>query len=288
MADGRMIRKKASSDDRLAQLSSNACLLYLHALPHLDVEGRMDGLPVAVRGTVVPYRARRHPAEWTDELVERYICEWTLTVDEDGHVRPLVLWYAVKGVWVCAFLGFDKNQTIRRDREAPSRFPAPPGDLLSSIPACAVTPQDAAPAEESDADRTITGERLFADPDAAPEFLPHEAEAQVQVQPPEQIEANFDARAREGVAALVERSLSSAPPTSSRRDLSTLLSVLPDADRNTEHVLHEIFDDLPPHFVGLAIEELAAAESVRRPSAYVVRIGQRMREQLQRRQGALA
>lgn len=309
MAEGRMIRKKASTDDRLAQLSSNACLLYLHALPHLDVEGRMDGLPVAVRGTVVPYRARRHAAEWTDELVEQYICEWTLTVDEDGHVRPLVLWYAVKGMWVCAFLGFEKNQTIRRDREAPSRFPAPPEDLLSSIPSCAVTTvRDADPAKPVDGVHGPVGERLFAD-DAVPRAvadeaavppndrfeqnpgaLPAKAEAEVEVQAPaEQRRAFARAREGDGPAALPDSDFSEDPLAADilagvqrRREglathgeLAVLLEVLSDADDETPTVMHALFDPLGVAAIRHARREIEQYQP-RSPSRYAVGIAKKL------------
>lgn len=193
-----MLRKKASVDDRLGQLTDGACLLYVLSIPHLDVEGRMDGDPGAVWGTVATCRRRRHP-HWTVEAVEGFLTEWTRTLDEDGHPSPLVLWYCVRGHWVCEFLGFKKNQALRADREAPSRFPAPPEDLLSTVAPHAVAAWDADPEDETGPDAVPGphGERLFPieTPAAAstagndrfeqtPEPLRSEAEVEVQVQEP--------------------------------------------------------------------------------------------------------
>ena len=130
MAEARLLRKKASRDERLAQLTDRSALLFVLSIPHLDVEGRMIGLPETVRGIVVPAFARARPEDWTDLLVAGYIFEWTSTVARDGRIDPLVLWYATGGESVLAFRGFAKNQTVRRDREAPSRLPAPPPELL--------------------------------------------------------------------------------------------------------------------------------------------------------------
>lgn len=173
-----MLRRKASADDRLGQLSANACVLFLLAIPWLDIEGRMDGFPAAVRGTVAACRVRHHPDQWTDRHVEDYMGEWTRTVDLDSHPDPLVLWYCVKGVWACEFVGFKKNQKLRVDREAPSRFPAPPEDLLSTVRPRAVAAEDADPHGDADphevgldADPAPQAERLFVTPAQTPPEL---------------------------------------------------------------------------------------------------------------------
>lgn len=137
MAEARLLKKKASRDPQLAQLTDRSALLYILSIPHLDVEGRMVGLPAQVRGLVVPAIAAARPNDWTDDLVGSYIYEWTATTDRRGNVDPLVLWYAVDGENVLAFTGFARNQTIRRDREAPSRLPAPPPGLLEKQTALA-------------------------------------------------------------------------------------------------------------------------------------------------------
>lgn len=134
MAEGRMLKRKISSDGRIGQLSVHSALLYTMSIPHLDREGRMAGSPVAVRGAVVPALAEAHPDEWSDRLVASYVVEWTSTTDEvTGLLRPLVLHYCIRGMWVCQFLGFQKNQKLRWDREASSLFPEPPEHLSAYL-----------------------------------------------------------------------------------------------------------------------------------------------------------
>lgn len=126
-----MLSKKTGSDEQIAQLSYLSSLLYVLSIPHLDIEGRMIGAPETVRGVVVPALARARPEDWTDQLVAQYMVEWTATVDDGGNIDPLVLWYAANGISACQFTGFFNHQTLRRDREAPSRLPAPPPELLA-------------------------------------------------------------------------------------------------------------------------------------------------------------
>lgn len=133
MPDGRLLKKTISTDPRVAQLSDRSALLYVFSVPHLDVEGRILGLPSYIRGTVTPELAHSRPDDYTDQIVARLIHEWTSTTDHAGQPDPLVLWYQVNGVCVCAFRGFAKNQKLRRDRETPSRLPAPPPELLASL-----------------------------------------------------------------------------------------------------------------------------------------------------------
>lgn len=131
MADGRMLRKKASRDRQLAQLTEPAALLYLLSIPHLDREGRMIGLPAWVRGTIVPAFVEQRPDDWTDELVSSRMLEWTQTRDSDGQPWPLVLWYATEGESVCLFVGFASNQNLERSKEPRSTLPPPPPELLA-------------------------------------------------------------------------------------------------------------------------------------------------------------
>lgn len=132
MADGRMLRRAAATDHRLAQLSDRAELLFVKSVPHLDRAGRMLGYPAWVRGVVVPRRP------WSDDDVEAAMLEWTLTTDVDGHTSPVAAWYQADGVAVVQFDGFtQKGSPIYQrvpPREQPSSLPAPPGDLFSLVP----------------------------------------------------------------------------------------------------------------------------------------------------------
>lgn len=113
MASGRFLSAAVSEDFRLNSLSLEAQLVYLMAIPHLDVDGIMSGHPTLVHAKACPLKTdlrERMPAiidEWvTVGLVVRYECD-----DEDALF----------------FTGFAKNQKVRRDREGKSRFDLPPG-----------------------------------------------------------------------------------------------------------------------------------------------------------------
>jgi hypothetical protein len=266
MAEGRMLRKKVSRDGRVAQLSAHSALLYLMSIPHLDIDGRMDGSPVAVRGTVVPALASAQPAEWTDERVAACIAEWTRTLDEDtGLPRPLVLHYCTAGAWVCLFPGFAENQTLKRDRERPSSFPPPSSMLLEHTP--------------------------DADSGGNPAEVRTQAEAEVQDQEPSDQRGLSRARGTDA-AGLLDSDFSGKPVddlasgilegVARRRaaldthgSLGRLLEVLPDADDRTPAVLHSVFDGLPPEAIEHARREILDV-GPRRPSAYAVGIGHRL------------
>lgn len=268
-----MLKRKISRDGRVAQLSTHAALLYVLSIPHLDIDGRMDGSPVAVRGTIVPALAdpltSAHATEWTDSKIAAYIAEWTATTDEDsGRPRPLVLHYCVGGIWTCQFQGFRENQTLKRDRERPSSFPPPPAMLL--------------------ADEDLSD----ADSGAAPEDLRTQAEVEVEVQDQDLPDQREVSRAREADrAALPEFESGETPDDLSaeileavarRRAgvdthgaLARLLEVLSDADDQTPAVLHSVFDRLGPAAIEHARREVLEM-APRRPSAYALRIGQRL------------
>lgn len=119
MAEGRVLRKKISVDERVAQLTTESALLFSWAIAHADVAGRIEGSAVALKATIVPLR------EWTIHQVDLLADEWTRTTGADGKERPLVLRYIVKGKIVIQFSGWQNNYG-RMDREAPSSLPPPP------------------------------------------------------------------------------------------------------------------------------------------------------------------
>lgn len=147
MAEARLVSKRISRDKRVAQLTPPSGLLYAFSIPHLDIEGRMDGSALAVRGTVVRAYAELQPAQWTDELVRQYMHEWETTTP-----RPLVGIYTADDTTVAFFPGFAKNQRLRKDREAPSRLPAPPPEVLVRLGLACEVPGDsgAAPGQKTE------------------------------------------------------------------------------------------------------------------------------------------
>lgn len=234
MADGRMLRKKASDDERLAQLaavSTHSLLLYLMSIPHLDVDGRLTGNPISVRGLVVPAIAFQAPHEWTDDLVDQYMTAWTLT-----RPAPLVFRYTVDDVPACFFPGFVKNQRIRRDREAPSRLPAPPRELLEqSTPATA----DLAPSANSGLAPGVKQKVQVEDPSAGLSVAPTRARAQRSegLQVAQSIETSL---LKSGVPDSIGDLASTAVSGSGlllRDDLAALAARLRGADAGTAHLL---------------------------------------------------
>jgi len=115
MPKGRMINKRISKDLELAKLSLPTALLYTWCIPFLDVEGRLEADSVILKGLVVPYRK-----DFTLKVIEKCLQELAKT--------PLITYYGNNHKYM-EFKGFSKNQTIHKDREAPSEIPPP--ELMS-------------------------------------------------------------------------------------------------------------------------------------------------------------
>ena len=116
MAQGRMLSKKISFDEKVAGLSLEATLLYTWCIPHLDCEGRIYAGAEILKGSVVPFikpLTIQKIAKCVDELAQ----------------SGLVLHYG-NGHKYLQFNGFENNQNIRKDREAPSVIPSP--ELIGS------------------------------------------------------------------------------------------------------------------------------------------------------------
>lgn len=118
MPIGRMLNKRISIDDEVAKLSDKAIILYCWSIPHLDSEGKILASNEILKGTVVPYLKR-----FTNQLIGR--------LKNELNQSPLVIIYGENGKYM-KFLGFEKNQTINKDREAPSRIPDPTPEELQS------------------------------------------------------------------------------------------------------------------------------------------------------------
>lgn len=116
MARGRMIASTVATDKRFNSLSSEAALVYLMAIPHLDRDGLILGDAMPLWGRICPRRAEYM------SIMDALIAEWIQA--------GLVHGYECDEGRVLLFLGFVKNQTgMRYDREAPSLFP-PPEDYI--------------------------------------------------------------------------------------------------------------------------------------------------------------
>lgn len=114
MAQGRILNKSISTDPEFNGMSSQAQLLYLKTIPHLDRNGLILGHLSRLWATIDPFHA---------DILGRmgeYVQEWL----DAG----LVLRYDTGSEQVLFFTGFRKNNpNFRYEKEAPSHFPPPPG-----------------------------------------------------------------------------------------------------------------------------------------------------------------
>ncbi len=141
MARGRMLSQTVATDRKLNELSVEAELLYLKAIPHLDRDGLIFGEAMLLWAQVCP----RRPDLMAK--MEGIINEWLSS--------GLVIAYQDNGDTILFFPGFTKNQTgMRYDREAASPFGVPPGYVRT---ACGLTPAQpettAHPANDDSADQ---------------------------------------------------------------------------------------------------------------------------------------
>lgn len=119
MAEGRMLKKRIAKSRKLAAAKPLSRLLYLMILPHLDIEGRIEGDPLLVRAQCIPY------FNWAIKQVDSFL--------EDLANVGLILLYTFEEETYIEFVRFDSFQNLRTDREAPSTIPAPtPGVLRES------------------------------------------------------------------------------------------------------------------------------------------------------------
>ena len=121
MAEGRMLNRAISQSKKMAKLSDDTSrLLFTWMIPHLDAEGRMKGDPSLFRAAVCP-----RLDHITTQQVEKYLKEW--------DKAEAILWYDADGDKYIYCIGWDRQQrNLRKEREAPSRYPEPPPDLLRS------------------------------------------------------------------------------------------------------------------------------------------------------------
>lgn len=118
MADGRMLKKKISTDVHVADLENPwYIILFTWGISHLDIEGRITGDPREYKAIVTP-------------LLDKITKDVALGFFQKGTEIGLIHRYFVDGKWAIQFPGFKKNQTLRPDKEGVSIFPAPPDDGL--------------------------------------------------------------------------------------------------------------------------------------------------------------
>jgi len=119
--EGRMLGKAVSQSKKLATLSSDTVrLIYTWTIPHLDREGRIKGDTGLFRSQVCPRLdiSLSEIEETLEELRDAELIFWYAGEDGDMYIQ-VTNFYTHQPNW-------------KKDREAPSRFPAPDPELVRS------------------------------------------------------------------------------------------------------------------------------------------------------------
>lgn len=97
----------------MAELKTDSArLLYTWIIPHLDIKGRLEADPNIIKGEVVP-----RIATFTLSKIQEYL--------EDMASVGLVTLYRSDGDQYLELRKFEDHQSLRLNREAPSRIPSP-------------------------------------------------------------------------------------------------------------------------------------------------------------------
>ncbi len=115
MARGRMIDKRVSNSKKLGKISDRAARLYFMVYPHLDSDGRIafDDLG-DLKTEIIPYLTG-----WALKKIRASLNELADT--------ELITLYPFNKKIAMHFEKFEDFQTIRKNREAPSRIKPPRG-----------------------------------------------------------------------------------------------------------------------------------------------------------------
>jgi len=125
MPEWRKLYRSISDSKKLAKLKSDSpALFWTWMLPYTDCEGRVLADPHYLQGKVVP-----RLQQWDVKKVEKILKEL--------HDVELIQLYEADGETIAQFEQpqFEEHQSPRRDREAKSKFPAPPPRDSSGTPA---------------------------------------------------------------------------------------------------------------------------------------------------------
>lgn len=120
MAEGRMLKKAISTSRRLADLQTDSArMLYTWIIPHLDVEGRFYADPLMIKGAIVP-----RIKTFTEAKISECI--------KDMAMVGLIVLYRVDGDNYLQLRKFEDHQNIKKEREAPSKIPAPEEGMVEN------------------------------------------------------------------------------------------------------------------------------------------------------------
>ena len=135
MADGRILSKRISKSDKVANLSSDtARMIYSWIIPYLDVDGPMEANTRLMKGEIAPLLDHITPEKIQEILIE-------------FNSAGLIILYEVENKQYLQLIKFDENQpNLRKDREKKSIIPTPP-DKKKTTPAKLRQNSGEAPAE---------------------------------------------------------------------------------------------------------------------------------------------
>jgi len=118
MPKGRMINRRISKDDKVANISPLSALLYSWMIPHTDCEGRILAKSGWIKWEIVP-------------LLNYFSLKKIETCIFELEKTGLICVYGNSREYL-QLVGFAKNQSINKEREAPSDIPAPEQVLRKS------------------------------------------------------------------------------------------------------------------------------------------------------------
>lgn len=110
-----MISKSISTSVKLSKVSDFAALLFTWMIPHTDDYGRIDGEALAVRGIVVPMRAK------TEKDIQKAI--------DELKGQNLVKILGVNGRDYLQIVNFSDHQSLKNDRNPWSIVPGQKGKI---------------------------------------------------------------------------------------------------------------------------------------------------------------
>lgn len=212
MARGRMINQTIAEDLEFNEMSMEAQLMYVRAIPFLDRDGLINGHPSILFGKIAPLMPTMLP------MMPAIINEWL--------TAGLVFRYMDGKTAVLYFKGFTQNQVgLRYDREPDSQFAPPPGfkrsksgltKLSGESPTMPPSPDDNDDQNGGDVDRGTDPRK----PDSNCGVMPEECRKNAGSYPPEEKRREENKREEKSAGGVVVSG--SVLPTVTAADVHTL------------------------------------------------------------------
>lgn len=125
MAGRRMIAENVCDSERLAKVSAGAERLWFRLLTKTDDNGNFYAKPALVRGHCLAQ------FDFTIQEVSDWLEELASARGGDGDFG-LIAFYESRGERFLHFMGFEKHQTLRKDRAMTVKYPVHPLELNSA------------------------------------------------------------------------------------------------------------------------------------------------------------